>query len=450
MSIFRRARPETSATANRAATLTALQTIMDRSGVTSSGVTVTDEKALTSDAVWACLELIAGVGSSLPLDEFTRQGAEQIPVTLSALFADPDPDPSVTGVAFRAQILRSAAARGNAYAELLGAEMGTPTGAVTVHPDRVTWRYEKVNGGFQWQTYVDGKRRDRWPYGDLWHFPLFQQPGSPIGLNPVEYHKLTIGSSLAAQDFGAKFFDAGGHPTVIVKMPNDPGPEVARDVKTRIVDATRGSREPMIFPNGWELEKVTIPPEDAQFLETQRFGVEGIARVFLGGFPELIGGTASGSSVTYANREQRMADFTALSLSPRYLVPLEAAFSALVPRARFVKHNVDALMRADLKGRYESYKLAAEVSFLMGAPMMTVDEMRRLENLPALTDLQRAEAPTGPKSASESARSLSAAEVIQKVYLGVGTVITSDEARQIINAAGASLDVPGPDLTPTK
>ena len=128
-----------------------------------------------------------------------RPRPKQIAVPLSSLFADPDPDPSVTAVAFRAQILRSAVARGNAYADLLGAEMGTPTGAVTIHPDRVRWRYEHTANGYTWQVYVDGKPRSRWPYGDLWHFPLFQQPGSPVGLNPVEYHRLSIGASLAAQ-----------------------------------------------------------------------------------------------------------------------------------------------------------------------------------------------------------------------------------------------------------
>ena len=164
-----------------------------------------------------------------------------------------------------------------------------------------------------------------------------------------------------------------------------------RSLKARIIDTTRGSREPMLMPNGWSMEKVDIPPDDSQFLETQRFGTEEIARAFLGGFPELIGSAVSGGgSLTYANREQRMADFIALSLSPKYLIPFEQALSTLVPAGRYVKHNVNALLRSDLKGRYESYELAAKTSDLMGAPLMTVDEMRALENLPPLTDQQRA------------------------------------------------------------
>jgi hypothetical protein len=75
-----------------------------------------------------------------------------------------------------------------------------------------------------------------------------------------------------------------------------------------------------------------------------------------------------------------MADFIALSLAPRYLVPLESALSALVPRGRYVKHNVDALLRADLQGRFNAYKLNAEIANLMGGAPLTVNDMRRLEN----------------------------------------------------------------------
>lgn len=369
----------------RTASLSQLQAIIDRSGLTQAGVFVDPDTALRHSAVWACQELIAGVGSSLPLDEYRVQSGQAVEVPLSSLFADPDPDPSTTANAWRAQVLRSAVARGNAYATLLGAEDGFPDGAVTIHPDRVQWRWEKFGPGYRWEVYVDGKRRERWPLGDLWHFPLFQQPGSPVGLNPVEYHRQSIGAALAAQKFGGQFFDAGGNPSVIVKVPAEPTPEEAKALKQRILEATRGNREPLVLPVGLELEKVTIPPEDSQFLETQRFGVEEIARIFLGGFPELIGASVTGGgSITYANREQRMADFIALSLGPRYLVPLEAALSALTPRGRYVKHNMDALLRSDLKGRYESYKLAAEVADKMGQPLLTINEMRELENRPRI------------------------------------------------------------------
>ena len=381
MALFRRREPEA-----RSASLAELQKIMDRARMTTAGVGVDPESALRHSAWWASVELIAGVGSSLPLDEFREQAGEQVTVRLSSLFADPDPDPSITAQAWRAQVLRSAAARGNAYALLTGGESGSPTGATTLHPDRVRWDYRDG----RWVTLVDNAVMDRWPLGPLWHFALFQPPGSPIGMSPVEHHRQTIGTALAAQQFGAQFFGNSGVPPYIVKMPGKPNSEQSKQLKKELKDATSGG-EPLIIPSEITFEKVTISPEDSQFLDTQRLGVEEIARIILGGFPELIGAAVTGGgSVTYANREQRMADFIALSLAPRYLVPLEAALSALLPRGRYIKHNLDALLRADLKTRYESYQLAAQVADTMGAPLLTSDEMRRLENRPPLTEDDRA------------------------------------------------------------
>jgi HK97 family phage portal protein len=378
MALFRKKTTE-----RRDASLEVMQyALQDRMGSTAAGVAVNPETAMRLSAWWACVELIAGVGSSLPLDEFRKIGTEQVEVPLSALFADPDPDPSVSAVAWRAQVLRSGTGRGNAYADLLGAEMGTPTGAVTVHPDLVEWNYEKRRDGrMSWEVYVGGVHRDRWPLGDFWHFGLFQQAGSPIGMNPIQYHRNTIGASIAAQRFGQQFFDRNGLPTVLLQMPGNPGDAEANRLKEKVIEATSGSREPLVLPDQISYNKISIDPEDSQFLDTQRYGVEEIARIVLGGFVELVGGAVGGgASVTYANREQRMADFIALSLAPRYLVPLESALSALVPRGRYVKHNVDALLRADLQGRFNAYKLNAEIANLMGGAPLTVNDMRRLEN----------------------------------------------------------------------
>lgn len=369
----------------RTATLSQLTAIAERAGGSTAGVFVDADSANRHHAWWAAKELVAGVGSSLPLDEFRKVGDTQVPVALSSLFADPDPDPSITAQGWRAQLLRSVIARGNAYAYLTGWEQtGYAQQATTIHPDRVTWRRGESG---RLETLLDGKPIDRWPLGPLWHFGLYQEAGSPVGMSPIEYHRNTIGGALAAQQYGHKTFKNGA-PAWAVKVPQGPTKDEL-DALTRDIFNSATSGGVVTVPSELSFEKLTISPADSQFIDSQRLGVEDIARIILGGFVELIGGSVSGGSLTYANREQRMADFTALSLAPRYLVPFEAALSQLVPRDRYVKHNLDALMRADLKARYESYKLAAEVSDLMGEPMLTVDEMRDFENLTRLSDVQR-------------------------------------------------------------
>lgn len=435
MALFARRRdPET-----RSVSLAQLQKVLDRSGITWSGVVVDDDRAMRNSAVWASIELVASLTGSLPIDQFRRDADGRIvAMPAAALFTDPDPDPSVTISSFIGQLMRSAVPRGNGYAMLASDPLtGRVSGATTIHPDRVRW-HRDADG--RWVTLVDNQPVERWPLGPLWHFALYQQPGSPIGLSPIEYHRQTIGSSIAAQKFGAQFFDSGGNPSLILRVPEEPTPDESAALKRKVLDTTRGNRDPLILPTEIVIERPTIPPDDSQFLETQRYGTEEIARIFLGGFPELIGSAVTGGgSITYANREQRMADFITLSLSPRYLVPLERALSALLPADQFVRFNFDALLRADLAGRYASYKTASEVSAAMGRPLLTIDEMRALENLPPLP------APDDDQSDDvDATRDQTVAETVQKVYLGVGKVITSDEARAIINSAGGALPIPGP------
>ena len=353
-----------------------------------SGITVTENDARGLAAWWAAVELVAGVGSSLPLDEIRVVGDTRTKLPLSSIFADPDPDPSITAKAFRHQLLTSAIARGNAYAEVLGSTgPGTqPTGMVAIHPDRVQWRYVEVDGRYGWHPFVDGERRSRWPLGDLWHWPLFVQAGSPVGLSPVEVHRQTIGAAIAAQKFGAQYFDSGGLPVAIIRPDRDPGEDGAKALKQKVVDATRGNREPLVLPATVGFDKLTISADEAQFLQTQRYGVEEVARIVLGGFPELIGGATSGQNVTYTNREQRLADFLALSLVPRYLAPLEDALSTLIPRGRIVRHNVDALLRGDLAARFAAYESSARIFDMTGVPVYTPDEIRAIEDLPPLDE----------------------------------------------------------------
>jgi HK97 family phage portal protein len=208
---------------------------------------------------------------------------------------------------------------------------------------------------------------------------MFAAPGQPFGLSPIGFAAKSINSGLAAEDFGGEFFTGGGHPSSIIYSEQQLTADQAEGVKEKFVDATKG-REPAVFGSGLKHEQIQVNPTDSQFLDTQRFTVEQIARIY-GVFPEMIGAATSGSSVTYANREQRAADWLTYGLVP-YLVPVEESLSLLIPRPQRVKANVSAVLRSDLKSRYESYEIAARIGTLSGTPLLTTNEMRDLEDLP--------------------------------------------------------------------
>jgi HK97 family phage portal protein len=344
---------------------------------------VTPERALESDAVWAAQTLIASLGSSIPLDEIQTTGESRTKVPLARFLTDPDPDPSIDAEVFRYQILQSLASRGNAYAMVLGQPGGPPEGLVSIHPTSVRWEFQEG----RWKCFVDGVEHKRYPLGSLWHVGINVQSGSPIGMDPINYHSGTLAPALAARTFGSKFFDAGGLPVGFVYNDgtDDPGPDGAKRIKQRIVEALNGSRDPIVMPSGMRFEATQVNAEESQFLETQRYGVEQAARVYFGGFPEMIGGSVSGGgSQTYANLEQRVNTFATLALIPRYLAPLESALSRLLPDGFKARHNVNALSRSDLAARYESYLKSAQVQQLTGMPILSNDEIRALEDRPPL------------------------------------------------------------------
>jgi len=117
---------------------------------------------------------------------------------------------------------------------------------------------------------------------------------------------------------------------------------------------------------------------DAAFVESASLNARQIAS-FLGVPPEWIGEGVTGSTVTYANREQRWSDFLAVDFMP-YLIPIEKGLSRLLPRPQGVKANLDGVLRSDLATRYQSYKTAAEIFDLTGVELLTPAEMRDLED----------------------------------------------------------------------
>ena len=333
---------------------------------------IDSNSAMRLAAVWACVRLLAGVGSTLPLDQYRDGPGGRTQLPASSLFRAPAPNVNITSWLY--QLWSSLLLDGNAYG--LVTETGVNGFPVTVEildPNTVQWRH--VDG--EWTTQINEKKINRWPNGPLWHMPMFSMPGMPMGQSPINSARQAIGAGISAEQFGAQFFNAGGNPNAIIYSDSELTPEQAQGIKGAFNNATQGNREPAIMGSGLKYERVQISPDESQFLDSQRFTVEQVARIY-GVPPEMIGGATSGSSVTYANREQRAADWLSFGLMP-YLIPIEDALSTLVPRAQRVKFNVDGLLRSDLSTRYASHAVGISSGFL------TVDEARAYEDLPPLT-----------------------------------------------------------------
>jgi HK97 family phage portal protein len=342
-------------------------------GVTESSAGSIDG-GLRQSVVYRCVTLVSGSISTMPVHAY--RGRTQIEPT-PAVIARPAPD--MRRSVWVSAAITSMLLKGGVYGLVDDASMGRngwPSTVTLIHPDRVTWTADRG-----WL--LDNEPIGEYPLGPLWQVPLHVIPGSPKGLNPLEYARRTIYASLVAQQFGSDFFSDGGHPSALLSPEKDPGAEGARTLKEKFVAATKGNREPMVLPQSIKYTPIQINPDDSQFIDAMRFSDEQLTR-FFGVDPAMVGVATGGTSLVYANMSDRREDFKQFTLLlPMYR--LEEAMTDLLPRPQDVRFNPAGLLRGSLKERYDSYRIAAEIEQITGEPLLTVAEMRELENREPLT-----------------------------------------------------------------
>jgi HK97 family phage portal protein len=349
--------------------LTAAQLLsLDRSG-RDSRRSVTADQAMRHSTVWACHDLIARTVATLPWRQF-RAGDEVSPVPSSSLLVEPSKQMSLVG--WRYAVMSSLLLRGNAYG--LITDVGTNGHASRIellHPDDVSVRRDAG----EWRYFLVGDERPVDP-STMWHLAAYNSPGSPLGLSPIAHAAASIGLGLEAQHHGLDWFAQGAHPSSIIYADATLDREQAQGIKDTVRNAFR-SGEPAVLGSGLEWKPVQVAPNESQFLDTISANASLICQWF-GVAPEMVGvASASKGSITYSNREQRAIDFLTFTLRP-WLVRFEEAISAQTPRSNVVRFNTGALLKTDLKTRYESYRLALDAA----SPWLTVDEVRRLEDRP--------------------------------------------------------------------
>lgn len=337
----------------------------------ATGEPVNDDTAMRLGAVFACVDLVGELVSTLPVDEYRRstEGA-LVPMTPPPLITDPAGDGTGFEVWSR-MVMTSLLLRGNAYGLILGlGSDGWPSQVEVLHPDRITLARPLTFGPTTF--YLDNRPIERWPLGPLWHLPAYNVPGYPVGLSPIRYAAETIGVGLAAQKFGAQWFGDGAHPTGTLSSDQEINEDQATLLKQRFVKAYESNREPLVLGAGTKFEPIQVAPDESQFLETMQANVADVCRFFRVP-PEMIGGE-SGNSMTYANMEQRGLALLTFTING-WLVRIERSLTRLRPRPRFVKFNADALLRVDLKTRYDAHGAAIRAGW------KSRNEVRRNEDM---------------------------------------------------------------------
>ena len=333
----------------------------------SRNVTVSQERALALTPVFAANRHITDFCSTLPLKAYRRISEdERQPIALPPLFASLKTQGKL--IPWIGQSISSVAIRGNAVGLIAATDgFGFPLNISWLSMDRV--HVDDSTGAPQW--FVDGRAVSRL---DIVHIPWITVPGRTLGLSPIEYYAATINAGLSAQSFGNDWFAGGGFPPAVFQNTEKTlAPEAADTIRARLAISIR-RREPLVTGKDWNYTPITIPPEQAQFIETQKLSANQVAAIY-GIDPDEIGGEAA-NGLTYSNEETRQIK-RAANMRP-YLTRFEEAFAAMLPERQFVRFNTDAVIRVDTKTRHEVYKIQHEIG------LTTQNERRAKEDLPPL------------------------------------------------------------------
>lgn len=344
---------------------------------TAAGKAVTHETALEVSAVYGSVRILSDGVSTLPIDSYIRQDGVRKPFRPkpSWLYFEQGRLRKTQAIG---QIMTSLLLDGNAFIATYRDGAGKVTQLDPLDPTQVQVQKDKSTG---LPYYEIGQQR----FGpmEILHIPGMMLPGELRGVSPVTAARETISLSLAATEFGAAFFGNGALPGMTAEVPGQLSPEGVKALKAAWDEAHRGagnSHKLAVLTEGAKFNKVTVSPDDAQFLQTRGFQVADIARIY--GVPPHLLADASGSTSWGSGLQEQNTAYVQHSLRP-WVERLEESFAWLMtteayPPATFVKFNVDGLLRGDHQRRMTAYVQGIQYG------IYSVNEVRTWEDLPPI------------------------------------------------------------------
>lgn len=325
---------------------------------TASGERVTVDTALQLVTVYGCVRLISDGISTLPVDVFrTDVDGKKVTAPKPAWLERPTVDldfPSWCG-----QVLSSMLLQGNSYWYISRSQGGGIVEVVPLDPGSV----QVLRRGGRKVLAVNGQEV---PSAEIKHVPGLMLPGSDVGMSPIEYARQSIGLGLAAMKFGGDFFQNEGNMPGVIESPNPMMPEVMDNLakQWRRKRRSGGKGLPGILQAGATWKPTGVTNEQAQFLATRQYTASEIAGQMFLVDPSELGIPVAGSTLKYANLEQLNVRRVQVTMLP-WIVRIENAISDLLMRPRYMKFNVEGLLRGDQKTRYESYQIGINSGFMV-------------------------------------------------------------------------------------
>ena len=353
-------------------------------GGTTSGKPVNEHTAMQMTAVYSCVRILAEAVAGLPLHlyKYTDSGGKEKALSHPLYFLLHDePNPEMSSFVFRETLMTHLLLWGNAYAQIIRNGKGEVIALYPLMPNRMS--VDRDSSGALYYTYT--KYSDEAPTmkgmtvtlrpSDVFHIPGLGFDGL-VGYSPIAMAKNAIGMAIACEEYGAKFFANGAAPGGVLEHPGTiKDPQKVRDSWNAAYQGSSNSHRVAVLEEGMKYQSIGISPEQAQFLETRKFQINEIARIFRVP-PHMVGDLEKSS---FSNIEQQSLEFVKYTLDP-WVIRWEQAISRSLLRPDekklyFAKFNLDGLLRGDYVSRMNGYATARQNGW------MSANDIRELENL---------------------------------------------------------------------
>nr|DAG02488.1 MAG TPA: Portal [Siphoviridae sp. ctneY2] len=353
-------------------------------GGTTAGKTVTERSAMQMTAVYSCVRILAEAVAGLPLHlyKYTDGGGKEKALNhpLYRLLHD-EPNPEMSSFVFRETLMTHLLLWGNAYAQVIRNGKGEVIALYPLMPNKMS--VDRDENGRLYYTYYRGsdeaiKNKDfavTLQPSDVLHIPGLGFDGL-VGYSPIAMAKNAIGMAIACEEYGAKFFANGAAPGGVLEHPGTiKDPQRVRESWQSTFGGSGNANKIAVLEEGMKYTPIGISPEQAQFLETRKFQINEIARIFRVP-PHMVGDLEKSS---FSNIEQQSLEFVKYTLDPwviRWEQSIQRALLSQGEKAEyFVKFNLEGLLRGDYQSRMNGYAIGRQNGW------MSANDIRELENL---------------------------------------------------------------------
>ena len=353
-------------------------------GGSTAGKNVNEMTAMQMTAVYSCVRILAEAVAGLPLHlyRYTDSGGKEKAVDhpLYRLLHD-EPNPEMSSFVFRETLMTHLLLWGNAYSQIIRNGKGEVVGLYPLMPNRMS--VDRDKSGQLYYSYT--RSNDEAPTmkgttvtlrpSDVLHIPGLGFDGL-VGYSPIAMAKNAIGMAMACEEYGAKFFANGAAPGGVLEHPGTiKDPARVRESWQTTFGGSGNSNKIAVLEEGMKYTPIGISPEQAQFLETRKFQIDEIARIFRVP-PHMVGDLEKSS---FSNIEQQSLEFVRYTLDPWVVrweqTIMRSLFSQDEKQTYFVKFNLEGLLRGDYQSRMNGYAIGRQNGW------MSANDIRELENL---------------------------------------------------------------------